>query len=1100
MLQLVCVPHGKSIVQDFIEEASKSKFREALYVTSSGDRVLKLRSHNINGTSFDMLAKDILKICGRNNVKLISRRTQEIIISQILKNRFADEIADKDSYFGHMVGKKGFLKAMTSLLGQLERADVKPEELGRALAVLRERENAEINIKDEETVRIYSIYKIYLKQMEVYDVEGMYRLAVKELEEMSCELPWKNIYISGFYAFSALEIKLIKALAEKCEVQIALPFAVEAAEDTDNAFGGRSEVYKAAASSFAELTENGNFKFLSPEQGTSLRTPVLDFLLHNYKRPISLSKKISLDDSLELWETAGRKEEMQSILRRIKLMLKKGESAQDIAVVFRNIDDYSGFRKMCDSYGIPADLAETGRLSDTPLLEYVNAFLACRQSIGRERVENCLYFLTLPWQRIYNKIDIEAVAQLSGKYYYTNSEKFLDILAGKSLDETGVSEEKTDAAKDETGVSEGKTDAAKDEKGLSEKEKNASEETEPSKENPVLLPLSLREKISAVPVRADIGEYAELVKESVGELNLPLLSGELYKKGSISLEAFKTATTSYKMFLKLVQRLEDDFAACGAEKIKMSLTEFRELLVDAAEKINIIIRPGNAEGIAVCAAASMDNKQFETVFIPGLRENEFPALRKESWIYNDGERKILRELGVELYGTAEAFNEDLHFFLTSCAAARKKLILSYFIDEERGRSPYLDELSTLFGNVEEKEQKIKLPVQEKYALNEKELKYSLSLAGKKEKLQQICSSELLEAALADSIRMTYKDSIFSGKIRDENLRRKIREVIGNTFSASRLQMYRKCPFSFLLSYVWGKKYSDDMGEDIDAGTNGNLIHKIMERFLLAHRGEKLVGTYDDLAAELEEIACNTLDEYKQKGDIYAGKIQETEEKILYGQLRSWLKKEMEYDEAWDGTYYAAEKKLKKDGMLCEIDTGKHKIKVTGSIDRIDSLDGKLFLTDYKTGLVPGVKDFLDTNLQIPLYMVMLQDMEDGSVVVGGGFYKIGNENKRSGNFVLKDVMDKLKGDKHSVPFGFNGRNTFSNLSRYSDSDEGKGLEVGHMEQLRELLYAELDDILDNIEAGNFPVTPYPNCDKYCPGAVICRKSMFETDEEEDVDA
>ena len=58
----------------------------------------------------------------------------------------------------------------------------------------------------------------------------------------------------------------------------------------------------------------------------------------------------------------------------------------------------------------------------------------------------------------------------------------------------------------------------------------------------------------------------------------------------------------------------------------------------------------------------------------------FPRVNKENWIYNDKERKELKEAGLELPNTSLAYSEDAGFFGAAIGCAHKQLVLSYFQD------------------------------------------------------------------------------------------------------------------------------------------------------------------------------------------------------------------------------------------------------------------------------------------------------------------------------------------------------------------------------------------------------------------------------------
>ena len=131
MNKLYCVPLGSSARQFFINEIEQHGWDKALLVLPSG--VLQKRAYAegaVRVKNFDDIAGGLLNANGYTNLKRISRRTQELIVEELLKDYAAE---NQLPYFNVLVEKKGFVKAVTGLMGQLSRSGAKMEEIYEAL-------------------------------------------------------------------------------------------------------------------------------------------------------------------------------------------------------------------------------------------------------------------------------------------------------------------------------------------------------------------------------------------------------------------------------------------------------------------------------------------------------------------------------------------------------------------------------------------------------------------------------------------------------------------------------------------------------------------------------------------------------------------------------------------------------------------------------------------------------------------------------------------------------------------------------------------------------------------------------------------------------
>ena len=1023
MLHLVCLPAGSSASDMFFAEARMQGYDSAMVVASSRNLVQKARTQGINAVNFDYLANAVLRLCGRTGIRRISRKAQEIIVEDIINALLQD---DKIKYFAGLVSKKGFLRSVISLLGQLGCCGATVEETGSAFSCWEGR-SASYRQKDSDVAAIYRAYMDYLISHDIYDVEGLYRLAAAELTVLRKNggqdiLKWKTLYFQGFYQFDALQLDIIRQLGELLDVWVALPY-----EPNRPGLYGVTEFAYGDLMQYAEL--NRMLRASQPERSASVQ-----HILRNFRNPDA--KPVPVDGSVEVWKHANQAEEIRSVLRDIKTQVRnKIVKPEETAIVVRRMDAYSGIRTLCDEYGIPAKLENLAPVVANPLFKYILSLLSLPSLHGREKTEGYINFLTQPLQRIIFNLRTDSVMQIASGYYFTDYKVL-----------------------------------------LAEVEKTA-----------VCPPLEkLSQAVEQLPPEAPVTIYCEQLMQILSLLDIKVKAGRMYQDGRISLAGFKNLACVFDEILALLQTIPMDYRICRCEDRILSSLEFAELLQEAAEPVSVLLQPENPEGISVLSAANLEEASFRQVYVMGLRENEFPFLKKESWIYNDRERSDLAALGITLPCSADGYKEDVHFFANACASARERLVFTFSEDEENKVSPYISEILALFTDLKIQD---KAPVKHpEECLSREELVLVAGRQGDDALLRQIVEKEVLEAGCSD-LRRRKNEQDWCGLLSDQALADQINRVIGDRFSASKLETYRGCPFKFLVSYGWKQQLPEKAEEELNPMRRGNLLHVLLERFIKNHLGERLTTLqWETLREEIDRLYSQVCREMTDNGVIYAGDFWEHDKEIQRSLLHNWLRSEISYSETGAFRPEAVEKDFGRNGTEgIRMQAGPRRIFVNGKIDRLDKAGNTYYITDYKSGNAPGKKDFLDTDLQLPLYLLATAELfaaPAGGSVAGGGYFSI-KDGKRKESFRFAEESNISASE---IPW--------KTYTEFADRD-GNKVKIANLEELREKTEDIIKKLLDRMYTGDFVPTPSAGCDAHCPAAKICRFPVlnFDCDEE-----
>ena len=1031
MLHLLCVPAGSTASDLFYQKALQQEFEKAILVASSETLVQEARMQGIRALNFDALANAVLEQRSAGEPDRFSFRKISRKTQELILQEILDRLLleGKLPYFGRLADKKGFIQSVTALMDQIGSCGATPEEIETAFAHWDGR-TALYRQKDREVAEIYREYLTYLINNDVSDVAGLYRMAAEKLSEIVKEgstVAWDALYVTGFYQFDALQLVIIRLLSQLCDVWIALPYEP-----------GRPELYGAA-----EYTYGALMQYAVPERVSFAVAPgrpeSLQHLVRNLRNPDK--KTVPAGTGLEIWQMPGRTEEMRAVLRAIKQQLRdKTARPADIAVVVRRLEDYSGIRELCDEYGIPVQMEGSAALAANPVFRYVTALLATVPLHGREKAESWNTFLTQPLQKIVLGLRTETAAGLFENKYYTDYRNYLaDVMQQTQCEALRT----------------------------------------------------LWQETETVPAAATVQEYCEITKHLLSLTELPARAGRLYREGKTGLDGVKNLACACREIDSLLRKLTQDYRLSRYASRKTGCAQFAEELAEAAGKISLSLQPENREGIAVLSAVDLENASFKQVYVMGLREQEFPYYKDENWIYSDRERADLAALGIQLPSSADGYREDIHFFMNACAAATKRLVLTFYTDGEHNASPYIGEIRSLFTD---------LPVQVKKAenavgdsLSREELELALARAGQQNTLEQM-EPGLAGPAGSDRKRKQDKPD-WNGNLADTDLLQQVSRQIGNRFSASKLQAYRNCPFKFLVTYVWQQKEAEEAGEDIDPGRRGSLLHKVLELFIGKHLEEKLQEShYDELQQELDEIFDRTCQQFAEQGKIYPGEFWQHDKELLRLLLHRWLRTEISYSEQGQWRPVCTEREFghgEKDKMPFPV--GGRTVYLNGKIDRIDRAGDAYFITDYKSGNPPENKAFMDTDLQLPLYLLAAerlletQNQKDKTGITkartaGGGYYSL-KTGERQKSFVFPAVKSE------PVPW--------ETFTKTEGTDETVPA-VTDSTDLQAAMRQVLGGLLERMEQGDFRPTPSPRCANNCPGAEVCRFRLLagNLDEEE----
>lgn len=714
-------------------------------------------------------------------------------------------------------------------------------------------------------------------------------------------------------------------------------------------------------------------------------------------------------ENIMLTELKSREQEIRWVLTEVKKLLAEGVRAQDILITLRSLADYNGLKQVADEYGLPVSLPHTSTLAAQPAAEFVLLFLKAYPD-NREGTEAYFNMLGSAFGKLVFSEAVENVGQLRRDVYHTSRRRVQQLCSELYGSDAALSR--------------------------------------------------VNAMLDALPARADLTTYITLLKELLCSLDIEKTVGSLYKQQKIDLLCLKSCLLAHQGLQDCLDGLLGDYRECKMADSKLQLAELLEILADSFAETELVLEQGKEQGVLLTEVVNVQGQQYDHVFLMGLREGEFPAVNSENWIYDDKERAELSAYGIEMPNTAQAYSEDMYFFAVAVAQCRKKLVCSWFKDDSAGASAYAEELLRLFDN---------LYPQQAVAKQLASVPEALSVPGSDDGWTAAkIGCDAYEAALCDKKRLT--DGTYNGMLTDTGLLQQVKEQVGTVFSASKLEIYASCPFSFLGSVLWQQQSAAEKEETLEPADEGSLLHEVLAEFMSRHLHEKLTRyPIEQLEDELLAVFEQRLQRCMEKVQAQDNVLWQADRERLRTTLHKWLLHEYQEQKQWsDFVPCAVEQDFKRDTALTLTLSGGEAVSFIGRIDRLDGNGSKVFVTDYKRSSAPAGSDLTNgLDLQLPVYLLAAEKLSGKNAVAGGGY------------LVLKDA--ERKACVAFEPLGSAGFKYNEKLFEGSD-DPWQEFAAWSRKMLREYV--------EDIYQGRFPAAPAKGCSEYCPLQGVCRISVL----------
>ncbi len=208
---------------------------------------------------------------------------------------------------------------------------------------------------------------------------------------------------------------------------------------------------------------------------------------------------------------------------------------------------------------------------------------------------------------------------------------------------------------------------------------------------------------------------------------------------------------------------------------------------------------------------------------------------------------------------------------------------------------------------------------------------------------------------------------------------------GEVTSASRLELWAKCPHAYFLRHVLGINPVEDPEEQyrISPLDLGKLVHSVIERWIEEARADDTLPApdrpwSDSDVARLLEIGIEEAQRLEHRGLVGRAVYWQRDKQVFLDDLREFSQFDSDQRRSLGTSPIASELKFGLPGgsqgpIAIALPNGRT-IELRGAIDRVDErADGDLVVIDYKTGSTRNYKNLHEdplangTSLQLLLY-------------------------------------------------------------------------------------------------------------------------------------
>ncbi len=985
--------------------------------------------------SFTRLFDEVSRLSGGVSVRRITDCERVILMSHAV-----GEVADRLSFFGKYANNIRFIENALVAVDEFKRCGIDSD----ALRLWSDKIGGSLSRKLMDLALINDTYESLIENR-YSDPSDNLLVLNKKLSEYAF-FAEKTVYIDSFKNFTGAQMNIIERIISQAD-EVVFSFCF------DSALAGDGELFSNVGATIRAI------KAAAEKYGIEVAKPeILSDSFYKSEAMAALERGLSVNPS-ELYEektgdinlmcAPDKYSEVELACREIRrLVREEGYRYRDFLLLSRNAEDYkTAVEYMSRRYEIPCYIDSRSEIINMPLPIYLLSLLRAAEKFATEDIFR------------YLKTDLAGLNELEiatlENYVYIwkiNGKKWCDewIMSPSGLDRF-----------DE-----------KDEKALEEINALRARAIEP-----------------ILKLRYGFGKTARELGEALWKAVESGVSDRL-KETCLSMPA-DDAEKNRQSFSATASILDSIVSAFGDRVI--SPRDFYDYFSLALSLTTVGTIPQMIDEVSFGSADRVMPREPKITFILGVNQGVFPSSCEASGIIGGSERLTLLRAGMPITDYTLGFSVDEEYLIyksTCCASDR--VYLSYSVSDDGKPSGIIERIQKILPKCK------KIDYKELSAadmIETYETAFKALMSGGKE-------YAALDTFFAENPK--YSGRLLSARsittVGKEKLSEKLGEqVFGKdmTLSATGIDTYFRCPLSYFCKYGLGIKAVNPA--EIDSLHRGTIVHDALEKIVLENG--KAMATLSD--EEIEKQVANAVEEYLKgiKGieEIADKRFMYAIEAIIV--LTADVAKHIRDDFAQnDFEPIKSELKIggdKPDIKSTVINIAGGKIKLEGSIDRVDRFGAYIRIVDYKTGSkkfkLPDVLYGLNMQMLLYLYAVMNSKEYKKYSPAGILYLETKRDPDEDKNFVMNGII--ARDEKiHSAMDSANEGVFVPRLRRKNDGDFYKSnsfIDPKYFGEIFDYMEGLLKQMNQNLRNGKIPVKPTDGQDKqadackYCDYASVC---------------
>ncbi len=971
---------------------------------NKGDRFIYILPNGNLLTDYRRNFLDLVGGAGSLNIftfddigKKFKRKRQQFSVSEELKILILKEVLEDLIYSGEI----SYYKNMAGKQGFIRNLSSIIGEFKSSLLTYDRLVDSDLGPKYRELGLIYREYEKRLRDNDLMDLEDDLVYTIEDLKnrDQGFLRQIDFIVIDKFYDFRPSEFEILGELSKlDLDIYINMPFR-------------RSRNYTTVETSLEAIRDLG-FQIELGEEG--------GHYFQDLSSSIFSGSKLPARDNIVLIKAASKYLELKELCHYIKLEERRGIDLDQMALVLSNKEDYRDLvKEVFEEERIPHSLRIDKVLISTPIFNEILGIL----------------------NFIYEPSKSSFIARLKSRYFPIVDRNLVDPI---------------------------EYILRRDCANLQDLEAFLADED---------LRLAMKEARILLDREREIFSQAEFLNQYnqalLGIFNLYNLEERVYQL-YLSLGDQDLLYRDLNTLELMEESLEETSNLKNELLGKMSMEEFIDYIRAFGELVSVKEREGNIRGVKVLSPEVARGKSYKAVFVVGMAQGQYPRLERKNFLFRDDKKDELLSLGLDYKDYYERLDKASVNFSNIISLAEEKLYLSYSQNadenEEAIASIFLDELIyTIDGDLNFIERPLDSVIKEDLgAIGTREDFLNFSLAGELTRENIGRANSIFKTRMKDIYRKSYCElkryegpSAYNGILEDSDLIDEIGSKLkSKKFSASFLDRYGNCPFSFYLSYIVRLEEMVRDREEFSPLDRGEINHKVLQDFYASHKVEIQSYLMEDIDFDREDFYLYIYERYKKQLETRGLDTSRAKYKLILKTnadlIFNFILADLRRIKSFDEKFYP----LALEEEFHSLKLGK--LEFRGVIDRIDRFESRedLIVVDYKNSIY-GVRKLEDSyegrSFQMPLYAMALESLGHRVSLCQYGIIR---------SAAFEDYF--IRDDERAF---------FSRKSKKVLSQEDK-------EELFKFIEEKAKDYIDRIFSGDFRLAPL-DC-SYCPYKNICR--------------